>query len=289
MSKETGRNNEVLIATLGENPQVVIHSLELLQAQGYHIDEVVSVYTSGQTVEAALARLDEALQKPGSPSHEPVLVTGEAGPVYDFWTEADVTALLQTLYREVKVRKQAGRHIHLMLTGPKVVSTYALVVAQLLFDTDDQAWHLFSASEPSVGGLEDKGGADDRTMLVSVPVLRWTPMATMTTGLAPVDDPWQVINRQQELQQREHDIRLRAFLQNLPRAQRDVARLLAEGLDNRAIAARRGASINTVPKQISAIYTAWRSFFGLPDNAHVRNQIAVELAAYFTRQKFGSS
>jgi DNA-directed RNA polymerase specialized sigma24 family protein len=125
----------------------------------------------------------------------------------------------------------------------------------------------------------------DYAILVPVPVLRWTPMTSIVTDLVLTNDPWQVINRQQELQQREHDQRLRAFLRGLTEAQRQVARLLAAGLDNKAIAVRRGASVNTVTKQVSAIYEEWRTFLGLPEGASVRDQVVAELAGYFARQQ----
>ncbi len=285
MANETVKNNEVLIATLGENPQVVIRSLDLLEAQGYHIDEVVSVCIDGEKAREGLTRLDEALQRPNGPSHRSLLVVGETGSNCTAWAEAEVTALLQTLYREVKVRKRVGQRIHLMLAeGPKVMSTYALVVAQLLFDESDQAWQFVSGCDSGNGQSERRGGPDERSGLMPVPVLRWMPMATLATDLAPTDDPWQVINCRYELQQQEHDIRLHAFLHSLTPTQRAVVDLLAKGLNNRTIAAQRGVSINTVTKQISTVYAKWRRFFGLPDKMSVSSQIVAELKDYFTRQ-----
>lgn len=124
----------------------------------------------------------------------------------------------------------------------------------------------------------------DHAILVPVPVLRWTPMSAVAADLALSDDPLQVINRQQELQQREQDLRLYAFLKSLPRVQREVAQLLAGGLDNKTIAARQNKSPHTVNKQVSNIYAEWRAFFGPPENAPVRDQIVAELAGYFARQ-----
>ncbi|GAB4532367.1 MAG: hypothetical protein Kow0063_12830 [Anaerolineae bacterium] len=276
---------EVLIATLGVSPQIVTISLDLLQARGCHIHEVVSVYTDDEKVREALARLDEELKRMGGVRHHPLLITGDAGAVRDFWTEADATALLQTLYREVKARKQAGNRLHLLIAGGRrVMSAYGLVVAQLLFDEEDRAWHLFSDFWQPGGDIKMHAGPGDRALLVPVPVLRWTPTASLTADLVLSDDPWQVIHRQQELQQRERDLHVGAFLRSLTRAQREVAYLLAEGLDNRTIAARRGAALNTVTKQVSAIYAQWRVFFGLPEAAPVRDQVVAELAGYLARR-----
>jgi CRISPR-associated protein Csx14 len=280
------KKKEILMATLGVNPQIITISLDLLAKQGCQIDEVVSIYTDNEFVKEALAQLDTELQRLGGLLHRPVLISSETGSIRDFLTEADATALLQTLYREVKAYKQAGWRIHFMIAGGRrVMSAYALVVAQLLFDETDRVWHLFSDFWQENRDRKMHVEPGDYAILVPVPVLRWTPMTSIVTDLVLTNDPWQVINRQQELQQREHDQRLRAFLRGLTEAQRQVARLLAAGLDNKAIAVRRGASVNTVTKQVSAIYEEWRTFLGLPEGASVRDQVVAELAQYFARQQ----
>jgi CRISPR-associated protein Csx14 len=276
---------EVLIATLGVSPQIVTISLDLLRERGCTIDEVTCIYTNNEKVKEALAQVDEELNRLGGPPHRPVLIVGENGPVSDFMIEADATALLRTLYREIKAYKEAGRRIQLLIAGGRrVMSAYALVVAQMLFDADDRAWHLFSDFWQRDRDRKLHAEPGDHALLVPVPVLRWTPMAAVTADLALTDDPWQVINRQQELEQRERDIRLHAFLHQLTNTQRDIARLLASGLDNQSIAARRNKSISTVTKQLSVVYEEWRTSFGIPPHTPVRDQIVAELSGYFARK-----
>lgn len=276
---------EVLIATLGVSPQVVTISLDLLQAKNHSIAEVVSVYTNNDEVKKALQAVETELARAGGPPHRTVLIGAPERPVADFLTEADSTVLLRTLYREIKAYKQAGWRIHLSIAGGRrVMSAYALVVAQLLFDEDDRCWHLFSDFWQKERDRKMRLEPGDQAVLVPVPVLRWSPVAMRDAELAFGDDPWQVIERQQELQQRERDVRLQAFLKSLPRAQREVARLLAEGLDNHSIAARQHKTVHTVNKQVSNIYAEWRSLLGLSKNAPVRDQIVAELAGYFVRQ-----
>jgi hypothetical protein len=77
---------------------------------------------------------------------------------------------------------------------------------------------------------------------------------------------------------------LQTFLKSLSRVQQNVAWLLAEGLNNNAIASRRNKSVHTVKKQISDIFAEWRIFWGLPENAPVRDQIVAELSGYFARR-----
>jgi DNA-directed RNA polymerase specialized sigma24 family protein len=164
------------------------------------------------------------------------------------------------------------------------MSAYALVVAQLLFDEDDRCWHLFSDFWQRDRDRKMHLEPGDHAILVPVPVLRWSPMAMRDADLAFGDDPWEVIERQQELEQREQDLRLQSFLKSLPRVQQDVARLLAEGLNNEAIAARHSKTVYTVNKQVSNIYAEWRTFFGLPKHASVRDQIVAGLSGYLARK-----
>ncbi len=275
---------EILIGTLGFSPQIITITLDLLRGQGHRIEEVISIYTDHDRVKQALTRLEEELQRMGGPPHRAVLAADGNSPVHDFLTEADAKALLRTLYREVKVYKEAGRRVHLTLAGGRrVMSAFVLVVAQLLFDEHDRAWSLFSEFWEKGQNPKMHLEPGDYAQLVPVPVLRWTPMMTMGADLAFSGDPWQVLERQHELEQREKDQRLRAFLRGLHPAQQEIARLLASGLDNHALAARRGKSINTITKQVSVIYQEWRNFFNTPPEAPVRDQIVADLSGYFAR------
>ena len=276
------QTKEVLIATLGFNPQIVTISLDLLRAEGHCIDQIISIYTAEPEVRQALVTLEVELQQMGGLSHRPVLVSGEAGPLRDFRTRADVTVLLRTLYQEIERCKRDRWRVHLLIAGGrKVMSAYALVVAQLLFEADDRAWHLVSEWRPG-SDQHMHAPPDSRPALVPVPVLPVTPLLP-AEGQTGADDPWQIIARQQMAQQKARDRQLREFLRHLPPAPRAVARLLAEGLDNQTIAARRGASPNTVTKQLSKIYEEWRVAFDLPEDALVRDQIVAELSRYVTR------
>ncbi len=278
-------SKEVLIGPLGFSPQIITITLDALQQEGYHIDDVVSVYTDHAQVKLSLARLADELTHMGNLHHKEVLVTSENGPIYDFLTEADTQAFLRTLYREVKAYKDKGWRVHLSLAGGRrVMSAFVLVVAQLLFDEQDRAWSLFSEFWEKAQNPKMHAGPDDVVTLVPVPVLRWTSLATITADLVLSDDPFQTINYQAELHQREKDQRFRLFLRGLKPAKQEIAHLLAEGLDNKAIAIRRHTSVHTVKKQVSDIFAEWRVFFDLPENTMVRDQIVADLSGYFVRK-----
>jgi hypothetical protein len=60
----TGR--QILIGTLGKEPQVMTLALDLLHAKGCAIEEVIAPHTAGEAMPPALARLREEFATPGT-------------------------------------------------------------------------------------------------------------------------------------------------------------------------------------------------------------------------------
>ena len=81
------------------------------------------------------------------------------------------------------------------------MSVYGMVVAQLLFDDDDCLWHLVS-SGPLLAERRLHSRPADDVRLVPIPVLRWSETPPILTDLARSDDPFEAVQRQQELHSR---------------------------------------------------------------------------------------
>jgi len=274
---------EVVVATLGSEPQVVTIALDLLRERGHRPEEVVVVHTVGDVVRPALARLAEEFAS-GEVAYRPVPIEGPSGPVADIVTEEDATALLRTLYREVRALKRAGCRVHLSIAGGrKPMAVYGVVVAQLLFDEDDRAWHLLSEGwQPGDERVMHlRPGA--RAWLVPVPVLRWTESAAAIAALMAEEDPWAAIQRQQRLTQAQAMQRLGEFLRHwLSPAEREVVELLVqEGLSNKEIARRLHKEERTVANQLTQVYVKLREFLGFPETPVGRSVLIAELAPYF--------
>jgi CRISPR-associated protein Csx14 len=275
--------HEVMVTTLGTEPQVVTIALDLLCEKGYQPEEVVAVHTVGEVIRPALERLAQKFDL-GSATYRPVPIMGSSGPVADIVTEEDATALLRTLYREVRALKQAGYRVRLSIAGGrKPMAVYGMVVAQLLFDEDDRVWHLLSEGwEPgSERVMHLRPG--DRAWLMSVPVLRWTDSAAAIAALMAQDDPWVAIRRQRELTQAQAMRRRGEFLRHwLSTAEREVVELLVrEGLDNAVIARRLNKSERTVANQLTQVYAKLHEFLGFPETSVNRSILIAELAPYF--------
>jgi len=275
---------QVLVATLGSEPQVVTLALDLLVAKGYAIGEVMVVHTVGEAVRPALAVLEREFAVPGACGYHSVPVEGDNGPVVDIVSESDTAALLRTLYRVVLAEKRAGRLVHLSIAGGrKPMAVYSMVVAQLLFDEDDRVWHLLSEGWQPGDERVMHVRPGDKVWLVPVPVLRWTESAAAIAALMAQDDPWAAIRQQQELTQTQAMRRRGEFLCHwLSPAEREVVELLVrEGLDNVGIARRLHKSGHTVANQLTRVYAKLHEFLGFPEAITGRSVLIAELAPYF--------
>ena len=275
-------DKQVLIATLGSEPQVVTQVLDLLEERAYQIRKVIVIHTVGTSIRDALARLAEEFKSLGSCAYQAVPIVRDGAPVKDIATEADIAVLLRTLYQTVLTEKRAGNLIHLSIAGGrKPMAVYGMVVAQLLFDESDRLWHLLS---------ENWKPGDLRVMhvtpghggqLVPVPVLRWSNISPAATELVLYEDPWEAIQVQQSMSKQEGWRRKREFVENhLTPAEREVFRLACQGgFSNVAIAEELGKAEKTVANQFTKIFTKLSTHFRMIELN--RSRIVVEFKPYF--------
>ena len=108
---------EVLLATLGVEPQVVTITLDELLARGCSLREVSVVYTMDPGVKTALTTIegefDKGLYTGVLLRKTPVL--NRQAAVVDFRSEDDLRAVLRTLYAEMRRARQNGVKMHLAL------------------------------------------------------------------------------------------------------------------------------------------------------------------------------
>jgi len=279
---------QVLIATLGSEPQVVTLALDLLRAKGYPVAEVIIVHTMGKAVQSALKQLAGEFAAPGTCGYRTVAVVKGEWPVDDISTEEDTASLLRTLYRTILAEKRAGRLIHLSIAGGrKPMAMYGMVVAQLLFDEDDRVWHLLSENWRPGDERVMHVRSEERVWLVPVPVLRWSTVSPVLTELAVREDPWEAIQTQRIMKQEEDRRRKQGFIEHdLTRAERELVRLACQGLDNATIARQLYKSEKTVANQFTNIYEKLREWRGLrADVSITRPLLVAEFAVYFSLER----
>jgi len=274
----------VLIAPLGSKPQLVTIALDLLRQQNERVQEVVALHTSldWRPLRLAVARLgDEFPRAYPAVRLRPVCLCDEQGfPLNDVDSEPGAREAFRVLYREVKAAKQAGRQVHLSIAGGrKIVAVYAMAVAQLLFDPDDRVWHLFSV--PALIESKALHPGPGEAALIPVPVLRWSKVSPALTDLILSDDPFEAVQRQEELRRTDALRAAREFVEReLSRAEREVVRLVVcQGLTDAEIAERTYRSAKTVGHHLSSAYQKARAFFGL--SRADRHTLTALLATYY--------
>lgn len=288
-SASLGENKEILIATLGVEPQVVTITLDQLLSRGCNIKEAVVVYTFSPGIEESLKVIEGEYAKSLYPDVQlrKAPVVSERGSVVDFCDEEDLKALLRTLYREVRRARQTGGTVHLCISGGrKVMGIMGMVVAQLLFGPRDCLWHL--VTEGWHPGAERKLhlSPSDRVWLVSVPVLRWAEAGTLLKAVAELNDPAEVVAWYERLSKENKMKRQDEFIRHwLTRAEREVVRLVCKGLDNATVAKVLCKSEQTVANQLGSVYEKLREWLGYPDNHVDRSVLIAEFAPYFAQME----
>ncbi|MCS7264540.1 MAG: CRISPR-associated ring nuclease [Armatimonadetes bacterium] len=276
---------EVLVTTVGVEPQVVTLTLDALLAKGHKITSIYIVHPNTQNtqINAAIKRLQE---ERNFYSTKNSTIRFRFTPVRendhyptDFVTERDVGLLLRVLYRTVASLKRKGCRVHLSIAGGrKVMTAMGMVVAQLLLDENDYVWHLLSEGAL----LQSKSmhaQKPDEVVLVPIPVLRWSLMPSTVQDLLVWDDPYRAIERQRELYQQQRWHVLNSFWQKLTPAEREVIKALVKyGEKNTALAKRLNRSVRTVSNQLQSVYNKYREHFELPSEAKVRDRIIADLS-----------
>lgn len=280
-----GPPGDVLVATLGHEPQVVTIVLDRLLAARTSIGRTVVVHTSSPAVLRGLKLLEAEFAGGRYPATvlRSVPVEGPAGSLDDFRTDDDVRWLLRTLYRTVRDLKREGAVVHLSIAGGrKVMSVAAVVVAQLLFGPDDRVWHLLSEHWAPGRRRHMYPRPGEAIYLVPVPVLRWTDSEVMLAALADLDDPIEALRRYEEIVRGERMRRRREFVERwLTPSEREVARLACAGLDNTAVARRLRRSERTVANHLTRIYEKLEEWLGFPTEDVGRPMLLAELVPYF--------
>lgn len=287
---------EVLIATLGTQPQVVTLVLDLLFEQGCNIDEVVVIHTDAtqSKIKAAFHRLDREF--PGRTryayydracTYRTVELRLGKRPIKVTRTEREAGAVYTTLYREVRAYKTVGKRVHLNIAGgQKSMSVYGMATAQLLFDTDDCLWYLLS--RPVFEESEKMHAArPEDTQLVNIPVLSYGPFASLLT----TDDPFQAIQWQRNMIDQERMYRRQDFVEEqLTKAEQAVVeellrQLLVEQRQPTYDSVGRKVIIapKTVEKHLSQVYKKLHDYLGVSrtDTRFGREMVVGFLSPYY--------
>jgi CRISPR-associated protein Csx14 len=284
MTVSVSGQQEVLIATVGTEPQVVTLVLDSLLSRGCNIRELVLLYTGSPLVTYGIERIHREIESEFY--HQiimnPVVISGERKALDDFRTVNDINTLSKTIYKIIKEYKQKGSIINLSVAGGrKVMGIIAMVVAQMLFKAEDRLWYLITEGWKP-GDSQDMHISDRNShLLIEVPVVRWEE-SSLLLGMKEFANPMDLIHWQEKLFKNKKMRRRREFVEHwLSKAEGEVARLACQGLDNAAIARRLQKQERTVVNQLTSIYGKLYEWLEFPEYRVERSTLIAELAPYF--------
>ncbi len=263
----------ILIATLGTEPQVVTAALDLLIDQRQQISQVKVVHTTapGTPIEAATDRLKDVFEEPPYKGQIQFLlepISDKDGHLLqDVDTPLATQVAFRFLYNQVRKAKKTGNKVHLLIAGGrKTLAVFGMVTAQLLFDEGDHLWHLYSSGDfLQRKQLHPESG--DEVHLIQIPVVQWSTVSPILLDFADIEDPLEVLRRQEQLHL---DARLedtRAFVRGslTPAEERVVVLLVKEGLKDQEIAERLYLSPRTVEQHLRSVYMKAAAHWNLED------------------------
>ncbi len=255
-----------LVATLGLAPQIITRALDEMLKPNVEpgLGPVYIIHTSAFRKHdhwPSFAHFTVYLEQTYSRlSFHLVPIKDENGrTVYDVETPETAELAFKTVFNIVKQLKREGRRLHgLIAGGRKSMIVYTMISAQLLFDEDDQLWHLYSSQDSWEPHESLKSGNDlteskDRSHLVEIPILHLAGLMPMVRELIlNSDDPTQAIRLYRKHETVEQIVRLQRFyLEECDEIDRKILLLAAKGWGNRKIGDAVGLTETPVTNRIT--------------------------------------
>lgn len=277
-----------LIATLGSEPQVITAVLDLLNYQGVKIQKLIIIQTvssdSRMIDSVAILKNDIAdwKTKAGASAAFVEIKDDYQNSLADIESPEAIKAGFRTIYRLIQTEKQAGRQVHLSISGGrKPLALFGMVAAQMLFDEDDHFWYLISGGEflASKRLHPEKG---DNAGLIEVPVILWNRVSPGFENFNHRSDPFIVLEQIQNLQLVERINRSAIFIESVltKGEQRVVECLVKEGLTDQGLAERLNLSPRTVEQHLRSAYGKASDFWGI--ESITRGQLISLLNLYYS-------
>jgi len=253
------KQKEVLIATLGSEPQVVTIALDELLKKGYLLSKVIVIYTKSPKVLDALRILNDEFLKEFYKmefTKVPVKLYSRDEVIEDFLTEESIKALLSTIYKEVRELKQNGFTIHFLISGGrKIMGIIGMLVAQLLFGDEDRLWYLITEGWELGNERKLHLSSEEKVWLVQIPVIRWSEASTLMRTVAEIGDPNEVEVWYKKLTKKVEMKRKKEFLDHwLTPAEKEIVELVCKGYDNANISKLLHKREQTIANQLQNIY-----------------------------------
>jgi CRISPR-associated protein Csx14 len=280
---------QVLVATLGGQPQIVTLTLDLLLRKGFPISEVIVLHPrahASSRLHRALLRLNAEFTGGTYPlAQHPIhfhsrTLELDGQPIADITDDEHADGTLDTIHRLLGDLKRQGYRIHLSVSGGRrLMALLAISVAALNFDRHDRIWHLYT---PEV--LREEV---DEGRLMHVPPEAGVKLIQgpfLTLG-AYLSSPEQSFRRAQQEQRAQWEAQERARCAEVTSratpAQLKVLRAFARGLRPQQVAEKLCIAPVTVNTHKTVLLNLCHNAWNVPDNER--------LDYHFLHAKFGDA
>lgn len=143
---------QILLATLGGQPQVVTFTLDLL-LDTFPITNVIVLHPrpAEERLQHSLSRLQEEFTNDYYQARKCVIhlrsqvLQYEGEPLDDIRDDHHADGVLDTIHQLITTLKRQGYRIHLSVSGGRrLMALLAISVATLNFDRHDRIWHIYT-------------------------------------------------------------------------------------------------------------------------------------------------
>ncbi|GCF11712.1 CRISPR-associated ring nuclease [Dictyobacter arantiisoli] len=284
---------QVLVATLGGQPQIVTFTLDLL-LENFPITDVIVVHpkASEGRLRHSLTRLmgefaGNYYQAKDRIIHfQSYMLVRDDKPIDDIQDEDHVDGTLDTFFRLISDLKLQQARIHLSVTGGRrLMGLLALSAASLKFDPDDRIWHLYTPDDTQVqadGGVIMHMPLDGSIKLIPTPSI--FPGAYSYSSA----DSFYVAEREQrsQLDAQQAD-RCRHVVSQLTARQSDVLRAFAAGLNQKEVSQRLSITSKTVDNHKAVILDLCREIWMIDEKTRVGYHfLYTNFATYFINNEY---
>ena len=258
---------QVLVATLGGQPQIVTFTLDLLLAD-FPITDVIVVHpkASEGRLRQSLTRLmgefagDYYQAKDRIVHFRSHMLMSDGNPLDDIQGEDHADGTLDTFFQLISDLKHRQYRIHLSVTGGRrLMGLLALSAAALKFDPDDRIWHLYTPDD--VQAQADSGAVMHMPLNRGIKLIP-TPYIFPGTYSYSSADSFHIAEREQrsQLDAQQAD-RCRHVVEQLTTRQLEVLRAFAAGLSQHEVSNKLSIASKTVDRHKATILDLCREFW----------------------------
>ena len=281
-------HTNILLATLGGQPQVVTFTLDLLLQKGFPISEVIVVHpkASPLRLQRSLARLSAEFigdyhNEPRTIHFHSHVLQLDGEPIDDITDDPHADGTLETLHKLIGSLKRQGCHIHLSVTGGRrLMSLLAISVAALNFDRHDHIWHIYT---PEAVRDQAKDG-----QLMHVPATAGVKLIQgqfIALGAYIYNESFRTTQQEQRAQMDAAErARCVQVVKDVTPAQRKVLEAFSAGLRPQQVAAHLNIELVTVHTHKTVLLRLCRNAWNIDTDEHLDYHfLHTKFSSYFER------